>query len=205
MGPAGPARSVMHTSRVSSPRYSASRVFFCLETASLYSSPTRLTRLLPQLIFHCATVFYAPRRHSRLLARRTHSPTTLDSPRARLAASCASLGKVVGWPVAGERKMLKRKRRRIGRNLRRSKLGSRRRRERPAAVVERCFPLVMRMIRGRCNCFAFFVFNMGGLGGVCAGFGNALFFFCGNHWCLFICMSVFWGTGLQSLPGSQRW
>jgi hypothetical protein len=82
---------VMHTSRVSSPRYSASRVFFCLETASLYSSPTRLTRLLPQLIFHCATVFYAPRRHSRLLARRPHSPTTLDSPRARLAASCASL------------------------------------------------------------------------------------------------------------------
>jgi hypothetical protein len=81
----------MHTSRVSSPRYSASRVVFCLETASLYSSPTRLTRLLPQLIFHCATVFYAPRRHSRLLARRPHSPTTLDSPRARLAASCASL------------------------------------------------------------------------------------------------------------------
>jgi hypothetical protein len=73
--------AVMHTSRVSSPRYSASRVFFCLETASLYSSPTRLTRLLPQLIFHCATVFYAPRRHSRLLARRPHSPTTLDSPR----------------------------------------------------------------------------------------------------------------------------
>jgi hypothetical protein len=56
-----------------------------------YSSPTRLTRLLPQLMFHCATVFYAPRRHSRLLARRPHSPTTLDSPRARLAASCASL------------------------------------------------------------------------------------------------------------------
>jgi hypothetical protein len=81
----------MHTSRVSSPRYSASRVFFCLETASLYSSPTRLTRLLAQLIFHCATVFYAPRCHSRLLARRPHSPTTLDSPRARLAASCASL------------------------------------------------------------------------------------------------------------------
>jgi hypothetical protein len=83
--------AVMHTSRVSSPRYSASRVFFCLETASLYLSPTRLTRLLPQLIFHCATVFYAPRRHSRLLARRPHSPTTLDSARARLAASCASL------------------------------------------------------------------------------------------------------------------
>jgi hypothetical protein len=82
---------VMHTSRVSSPRYSASRVFFCPETASLYSSPTRLTRLLPQLIFHCATVFYAPRRHSRLPARQPHSPTTLDSPRARLAASCASL------------------------------------------------------------------------------------------------------------------
>jgi hypothetical protein len=85
----------MHTSRVSSPRYSASRVFFCLETASHYSSPTRLTRLLPQLIFHCATVFYAPRRHSRLLARRPHSPTTLDSPRARLAASCASLARVL--------------------------------------------------------------------------------------------------------------
>jgi hypothetical protein len=83
--------AVMHTSRVSSARYSASRVFFCLETASLYSSPTRFTRVLTQLIFHCATVFYAPRRHSRLLARRPHSPTTLDSPRARLAASCASL------------------------------------------------------------------------------------------------------------------
>jgi hypothetical protein len=82
---------VMHTSPVYSPRYSASRVFFCLETASPYSSPTRLTRLLPQLIFHCATVFYAPRRHSRLLARRPQSPTTLDSPRARHAASCASL------------------------------------------------------------------------------------------------------------------
>jgi hypothetical protein len=41
-----------------------------------------------------ATVSYAPRRHSRLLARRPHSPTTLDSPRARLAASCASLGMV---------------------------------------------------------------------------------------------------------------
>jgi hypothetical protein len=87
-----PAGSVMHTSRVSSSRHSASRGFFCLETASLYSSPTRLTRLLPQLIFHCATVFYAPRRHARLLARPPHSPTTLDSPRARLAASCASLG-----------------------------------------------------------------------------------------------------------------
>jgi hypothetical protein len=84
--------AVMHTSRVSSPRYSASRVFFCLETASLYSSPTRLTRLLPQLIFHCATVFYATRRHSPLLASGPHSPMTLDSPRARLAASCASLG-----------------------------------------------------------------------------------------------------------------
>jgi hypothetical protein len=91
--------TVMHTSRVSSPRYSASRVSFCLETASLYSSPTRLTRLLPQLIFHCATVFYAPRRHSRLLARQPHSPTTLDSPRARLAASCASLSTLCGDPA----------------------------------------------------------------------------------------------------------
>jgi hypothetical protein len=86
----------MHTSRVSSPRFSASRVFVYLETASLYSSPTRLTRLLPQLIFHCATVFYAPRRHSRLLARRPHPPTTLDSPRARLAASCISLAIIHG-------------------------------------------------------------------------------------------------------------
>jgi hypothetical protein len=100
--PARPPRStgpVMHTSRVSSPGYSASRGFVCLETASLYSSPTRSTRLLPQLIFHCATVFYAPRRQSRVLARRPHSPTTLDSPRARLAASCASLDRPTGRPA----------------------------------------------------------------------------------------------------------
>jgi hypothetical protein len=48
--------TVMHTSRVSSTRYSASRVVFCLKIASLYSSRTRLYSPLPATHFalwHC--------------------------------------------------------------------------------------------------------------------------------------------------------
>jgi hypothetical protein len=82
---------VMNTSRVSSPRYSASRVFFCIETASLYSSPTRLHSPTPPTHFPLCHRFL---RHSMTLASTREGaalPTTLDSPRARLAHSCASL------------------------------------------------------------------------------------------------------------------
>jgi hypothetical protein len=82
---------VMHTSRVYSTRYSTSRVFFCLEIASVYSCRTREYAPTPRLIFQFGTVFEAPRHASWLLASLPPSPMSLDSPRARLAASCASL------------------------------------------------------------------------------------------------------------------
>jgi hypothetical protein len=82
LGPGGLRDSDAHESSILAENFFASK-------------PPRSTRaLLPPPIFRCATVFYATRRHSLLLARGPHSPTTLDSPRARLAHSCASLLRV---------------------------------------------------------------------------------------------------------------
>jgi hypothetical protein len=82
----------MHTSRVYSSRYWTSRVFFF---ASQSPRSTRAlleyTRLLPRLISQFGTVFEPPRHASWLLASSPPSQMRLDSPRARLAASCASL------------------------------------------------------------------------------------------------------------------
>jgi hypothetical protein len=70
--------TVMHTSRVSSSRYSASRVFFCLETASLYSSPTRLHSPTPLAHFPLCHLFL---RHSTPLASTREGAALPDDPR----------------------------------------------------------------------------------------------------------------------------
>jgi hypothetical protein len=87
MEPQAPPYAVMHTSRVSSTRYSASRVFFCLEIASLYSSSTRVYSSVPGTHF----AFWPCVRHHSWLLRATREFATLPDSPARLAASCASL------------------------------------------------------------------------------------------------------------------
>jgi hypothetical protein len=72
----------MHTSRVSSPRHSASRLFFCLEPASLYSSPTRLHSPTPPTHFPSCHRFL---RHSTPLASTREGAGLPDDPR---LASC---------------------------------------------------------------------------------------------------------------------
>jgi hypothetical protein len=69
---------VMHTSRVSSPRHSTSRVFFCLETASLHSSRTRLHSPTPLTHF---ALCHRSLRHSTPLAATREWATLLDDPR----------------------------------------------------------------------------------------------------------------------------
>jgi hypothetical protein len=76
--------AVMHTSRVSSPRHSAARVFFCLETASLYSSPTRLHSATPPTHFPLCHRFL---RHSTPLACTREGAGLPDDPR---LASCST-------------------------------------------------------------------------------------------------------------------
>jgi hypothetical protein len=73
-----PPRAVMHTSRVSS------RVFFCLETASLYLSPTRLHSPTPPTHFPLCHRFL---RHSTPLASTLEGAALPDDPR---LASCST-------------------------------------------------------------------------------------------------------------------
>jgi molybdenum cofactor biosynthesis enzyme MoaA len=74
----------MHTSRVSSPRHSASRVFFRLETASLHSSRTRLHSPTPPTYFPLG---HRSLRHSTPLAATREWATLLDDTR---LAPCSS-------------------------------------------------------------------------------------------------------------------
>jgi hypothetical protein len=76
--------AMMHTCRVSSPRHSASRVFFCLETASLYSSPTRLHSPTPPTHFPLCHRFL---RHPTPLASTREGAALPDDPR---LASCST-------------------------------------------------------------------------------------------------------------------
>jgi hypothetical protein len=89
-------RSVMHTSRVSSPRHSASRVFFCLETAELYSSPTRLHSATPPAHFPLCHRFLC---HSTPLASTREGAALPDDPR---LASCSTRSLVCITAGGGE-------------------------------------------------------------------------------------------------------